>query len=329
MTCRNTFLMHIWERLIADTAQLGGVLVFIEDQTPANFKEWLAPLQSQYSIPFVVRSANDLLARRFVTRSQDLVVLLENQKDFFSSLNSVLQGQRLFLGAEDDSQNIDFFWANASAQDWAQAIQGAVQSMSAVKSLHENLRTQEAGCLFLDRDDVVVRNVPYNNDPAKVELLPGAVDLIQRAHKAGMWVALVTNQSGLGRGRISWLEYKAVHQKMLSLLAEQGCWIDECVWASFIENEAVVEGRLLAGLRKPRAGMFQLVHEKLRVKMDESFMVGDSATDLIAAHAAGVKKLYLFHSEKFAKEEATLRQYQNSQPTLHFQVLQKFADLKI
>ena len=319
--------MKIWEQLIADTTQLGGTLIFIEDQAPADFREWLRPLQGQYSVPVTVRSVQDLLSRKFLTKSQDLVVFFESQKDFVLKLNAVVQGQRLLLGKEDHTHFVDFTWSDVTLACWLQTIRGLDAHFATRRALHEQVSAQETACLFLDRDDVVVKNVPYNRDPDQVVLMPGAVEVIKKAHRKGLWVALVTNQSGIGRGRISWLEYKSVHQRMLQLLAEQGCWIDECVWASFIENEAVVEGRLLASLRKPRAGMFQLVHDKLRTRMESSYMVGDSATDLIAAHSAQVANLYLFHSDKFAKEEEALREYQKSHPQLHYQVLKSLNDM--
>ncbi len=323
--------MHIWEQLIADTVQLGGTLIFIKDQAPADMFQWLAPLRNptSFDFPVATRSVEDLLARKFQTKSQDLIIFFESQRSFISFLNSVLQGQRLLISDGEAMSGVDFQWKQASLALWDASVKMVESYLHTAKPLHENLSTQEAPCLFLDRDDVVVRNVPYNNDPSKVELMPGAIELIHQAHAKGFWVALVTNQSGLGRGRISWLEYKGVHQQMLQLLAAQSCWIDESVWASFIENEAVIQGRLFASLRKPRAGMFQIVHEKLHAKMNESVMVGDSATDLMAAHAADVKHLYLFYSEKFAKEEATLREYQKTHPTLHFQILKGLSDLQL
>ncbi|HWU43132.1 MAG TPA: HAD-IIIA family hydrolase, partial [Bdellovibrio sp.] len=254
---RHFKLNHFIEQLIADTVQLGGVLVFLRDHAPADFSQWLQPFQAQVAgeAPFVVRSSADILSGKFKTRSEDLIFFFEAQVSLISSLNSVLQGQRISLTtpAKSPKQGVDFFWEEATLADWTKAIANLPALLLQAKPLRENLSTQEKACLFLDRDDVVVRNIPYNKDPAMVELMPGVVEVIQEAHSQGLWVALVTNQSGLGRGRISWLEYKQVHQRMLELLAQKNCWIDECVWASFIENEAVVEGRLLASLRKPRA----------------------------------------------------------------------------
>lgn len=323
--------MHICEQLIADTIQLGGTLIFIKDQAPADFSQWVNSVKSQtsYDLPTAVRTGQDLLSRKFQTKVQDLILFFSSQKALISPLNSVLQGQRVLLSDGELESGIDFVWTEVSLAKWNESLRTVEAYLATAKPLFENLKTQEMPCLFLDRDDVVVRNIPYNKDPVKVELMPGVVELLQRAHAQGFWVALVTNQSGLGRGRISWLEYKAVHQQMLQLLAMQGCWIDECVWAAFIENEAVVEGRLLASLRKPRTGMFQLVHEKLRTKMSDSLMVGDSATDLIAAHGAGIKQLYLFESEKSTLEEGSLRQYQQRNPQFQFQLLKQFSDLQL
>lgn len=322
--------MKSWAQLIADTVRMGGVLIFIEDQAPANLQEWLKPLASIFAfrIPVSRRSAADLASRKFQTRPHDLIFFFEGQDAVLSKLDSVLQGQRVWLSTKaQDSHNVDYIWGQMTLEAWEtfwQSLQPQFDTL--LENWHRD--TEETSpCLFLDRDDVVVRNVPYNKDAAKVEILPGAVELIRRAHTQGYWVALVTNQSGIGRGRITWVEYQAVHQKMLELLAEQGAWIDECVWSAFIENESVQDGRILAGLRKPRAGMFQLVQEKLKVKMSKSIMVGDSATDLIAASAAGVQHCYLFHSEKFAQELEVLKEFQQRHSDFKFSTVTDFSKL--
>lgn len=319
--------MQIWERLIADTVQLGGVLIFLKDQAPDDLQQWLEPLRfvCAYDVPVVIRSVHDLELGKFKSRSEDLIFFFDEQVVHIKSLNSILQGQRILLSMRE-IHGVDFVWAQASLDSWKKTIQGLENYLQSANPLLASVDA-ETPCLFLDRDDVVIRNIPYNGDASKVELTLGSAKMINEAHKRGYWVALVTNQSGLGRGRISWSEYKQVHQRMLELLAEQNSWLDECVWASYIENEVSPEGRLFASLRKPRAGMFQMVQEKLRVKMSRSLMVGDSATDLMAAHAAGVGSLYLLRSDKFLKEEASLIAYQKEHADLKFHTLQSLEDL--
>ncbi len=322
--------MKSWAQLVADTVRMGGVLVFIKDQAPQDFSQWLEPLVKTFAmkIPFTVRSKNDLANSLYQTGIHDAIFFFEGQEQVLAALDAHVQGQRVWISAKNTGPAaIDYIWHAEDVDAWSSFWHALAPQFD---SLIENWNSPEmdhAPCLFLDRDDVVVKNVPYNKDPSQVELIPEVVELIHQAHAHGYWVALVTNQSGIGRGRISWHEYKQVHQRMLKLLANEGAWIDECVWSSFIENESVPEGRLLAGLRKPRAGMFQMVKDKLKIDMKRSLMVGDSATDLIAAFSAGVGSCYLFKSDKFVKERETLEKFRAENPKFSYQAISAAADI--
>ncbi|RYZ85801.1 MAG: HAD-IIIA family hydrolase, partial [Proteobacteria bacterium] len=146
-------------------------------------------------------------------------------------------------------------------------------------------------CLFLDRDGVVIPDIPYNTDVRKITLTAGIVDLIARAHKEGYWVVLVTNQSGLGRGLFGWNEYREVHQKVCALLAEAGQWLDLSVCAPYYEGTEFIEAQSRPHFRKPDVGMFEHARRELGIAYARSIMVGDSATDLIPAYKLGIKKL--------------------------------------
>jgi D-glycero-D-manno-heptose 1,7-bisphosphate phosphatase len=322
--------MKSWAQLVADTVRMGGVLVFIKDQALQDFSQWLEPLTQSFGmkIPVSVRNKSDFTSGRYHTGPHDLVLFFQGQENVLSELDAHVQGQRVWVSSVNQAPNIvDYTWHVADVAAWSSFWTSLAPQFD---SLIENWTAPEmdhAPCLFLDRDDVVVKNVPYNKDADQVELIPEIVNLIHQAHNHGYWVALVTNQSGIGRGRISWQEYKTVHQRMLKLLSAEGDWIDECVWSSYIENESVPEGRLLAGLRKPRAGMFQVVKEKLKVDMGKSMMVGDSATDLMAAYSAGVGHCYLFKSEKFEKERATLEKFRAENSGFSYQAISAASDI--
>lgn len=323
-----------WETLILETVQSGGTLVFLRDKAPSNLDEWLSPLQTSFlgEIPFVKREAQDFISGKFKTKSQDVIFLFSSQREVLVSVNSVLQGQRVFLGEEFAGEKdglVDFVWPSCDLPSWTQTFLELKSLWGMSAQILDFQGSHQSPCLFLDRDDVVVKNVPYNKDPDKVELVPGIDALISQAHQRGYWVAMVTNQSGLGRGWISWPEYQSVHQRTLGLLAEKGCWLDECVWSAYIDQEAVAQGRLLAGLRKPRAGMFQLVNSKLKVDMANSVMVGDSSSDLIAAFGAGVGKLCLLSSDKLQQEELALGVYQKRHPDFNFSVVQRLSEISL
>ena len=60
-----------------------------------------------------------------------------------------------------------------------------------------------AGAVLFDRDGTLIRDVPYNGDPALVEPMPGAAAAVTAARRRGLRVGMITNQSGIARGLVS------------------------------------------------------------------------------------------------------------------------------
>ncbi len=313
--------MALWTKVIAETFQLGGRIVLINEKSPSDLKDWLAPLSSSKSFAHVQYSVNDLIQGHYRTNAQDLVLFFPAQLDYLKQLDALLMGQRVLIASVDSTYQdprMDEVWLGLTVKDWAQGLSHVATQTGALKIVNDQ---DLKPCLFLDRDDVIVPNVPYNKEAAKVELMPGICELIHAAHQKGYWVAVVTNQSGLGRGWVQWSEYKEVHQQMLRLLAQQNCWLDECEWAAYIDEAPTTIGSLYSGLRKPRAGMFQKVQRKLNVHMPKSLMIGDSASDLIAAFSAGVGSLLLLKSEKWDAEKAKLDEYKKRELSFSYEVI--------
>lgn len=322
---------HPMVELVLHTAQMGGSLVIVSEAGQTQARDFLNAAVNTLSgeVAMVLRRAEDLLTRKFETQAEDMVVFLSASGKLLLDLDPVLAGQRVLLGAECQRPSLDFVFPEVNLIQWGLILSEVAKALAAAGPVAGFAGQEEAPCLFLDRDDVIVHNVPYNKDPAQVVLMDGVVKLINAAHARGYWVGLVTNQSGLGRGWISWAEYRAVHQQMLRLLAQQGAWLDDCEWSAFIDEAGTVQGRLLAGLRKPRNGMFLKVHQKLRVRMSDSVMVGDSASDLFAAYAAGVRRLYLLKSGKSDKELRKLAEFSEHGGDFKYTFLENLAGVQL
>lgn len=311
--------MH-WERWMTETWQRGGRFIFLQEGLPTEAAKFSGT---------TVLTAEALLQGQVCTGPQDMVFVFESQIATLEKVDSLLQGQRILIGVKTPSW-IEAGWADAmlptlTPSEWATAY---TQTLNSVKETLPDFRTTAGQpCLFLDRDDVVVKNVPYNRDPQHVELSPGIVELIHQAHEKNWWVALVTNQSGLGRSKITWEEYQRVHQQMLKLLAAQGAWLDECVWAGHIEEAPHAAGDFYAGLRKPRGGMFQQVDDKLKVHRSASIMIGDSATDVMAAYHAGIGQIYLLNTSRVSQEVQKLDSLKRLLPGLKYQTLRTFKEV--
>ncbi len=184
-------------------------------------------------------------------------------------------------------------------------------------------------CLFLDRDGVIIHDIPYNTDLSKVTLRPGVIELFKKAHGLGMWIVIVSNQSGLGRGYFSWTAYRQVHQKMCQLLAAQGEWADLALCAPYYDGTEFKQAQARPHYRKPDVGMFKHAEEELGVSFFSSAMVGDSATDLMPAFLSGVRRLYLVTSEKQEHEILKLQEFQKTHSDFKYKLIANFSEILI
>lgn len=106
-------------------------------------------------------------------------------------------------------------------------ISGPRRRTSVIRSAAtgEALRETRAA-IFIDRDGTLIRDTGYVGRPDDVELMPGAALALRIAHNRQLPVVVVTNQSGIARGKFTERDYEAVHQRMSSLLAEFGAFVD-------------------------------------------------------------------------------------------------------
>ena len=77
---------------------------------------------------------------------------------------------------------------------------------------------QRICAVLFDRDETIVVDVPFNGDPNLVEAAPNARELLDRLRAAGLPLAVVSNQSGIGRGYITSAQVEAVNERVEALL---------------------------------------------------------------------------------------------------------------
>lgn len=136
---------------------------------------------------------------------------------------------------------------------------------------------------FLDRDGVIIRQVEYLKDPAEVELIPGAVEALRAIHRNGFLAVVVSNQSGIARGRFTRQDLDKVQARLYELLAAAGEKLDGFY---FCPHDPHVEE---CRCRKPRPGMILDAARDLDIDIGQSFMIGDRPADLETGIAAGCR----------------------------------------
>lgn len=142
--------------------------------------------------------------------------------------------------------------------------------------------------LFLDRDGVLVEETGYLHRVEDVRLLPGAAEIAFAANSAGIPAIAISNQSGVARGMYGWEDYELVEAEIARQLEGLAAQIDARIACGTHSNFTSNWGADHARWRKPGPAMFQYVAAELELDLARSWMVGDVATDVEAAAAAGL-----------------------------------------
>jgi D-glycero-D-manno-heptose 1,7-bisphosphate phosphatase len=130
--------------------------------------------------------------------------------------------------------------------------------------------------VLFDRDETIVFDVPFNGDPARVRPAPNARALLDRLRAAGLPLAVVSNQSGVGRGIITAQQVDAVNRRIDELI---GPFAGFFVCPHAIEEDC--------GCRKPKPKLILDAARALDVDPACCVVVGDRESDVEAARNAG------------------------------------------
>lgn len=143
--------------------------------------------------------------------------------------------------------------------------------------------------VLLDRDGVLCRapthHPPYVTCWDQFVWLPGAVEAVRALVRENYAVAIVTNQSAVGRGLMSGPDLAEIHRRMAVDLGDQAAGVRTFACTHHPDD--------LCECRKPMPGLLTRAMAELHVKPGETVMVGDHATDLEAGRRAGCGSAFL------------------------------------
>lgn len=151
------------------------------------------------------------------------------------------------------------------------------------------IRLPEA--VLVDRDGTIVKDVPYNGDPTLVKPMPGARAALDRLRRAGIPIAVVSNQSGIGRGLLTADAVAAVNARVEELLGPFDGW--------FVCPHTTADG---CSCRKPQPGLVHQAAQQLQVRADRCVLIGDIGADMSAAAAAGARGILVPTDETLPEE---------------------------
>lgn len=152
--------------------------------------------------------------------------------------------------------------------------------------------------IFLDRDGTIIEDTGYIDDPDQVRLLPGVAKALRRLSNAGHHLIIVSNQSGIARGKFDTDTLSQVHARLESLLEQQQVRLDGAYYCPFLDSDdTTIEAyKKDSELRKPKPGMLLLAARELDIDLSRSWMIGDALRDVQAGLRAGCKTVLIQHN---------------------------------
>ncbi|MFH1073469.1 MAG: HAD family hydrolase [Candidatus Firestonebacteria bacterium] len=139
--------------------------------------------------------------------------------------------------------------------------------------------------VFLDRDGTLNVEKEYLSDPSGLELIPGAAKAVKELNKLNLPVIVVTNQSGIGRGKFTLKILMDIQNKLVEMLKTgAGARIDAFYYCPHLPEDA-------CNCRKPKLGMVEKAASEIGVDPGQSYFIGDKLADIELGKNAGGKTI--------------------------------------
>lgn len=146
---------------------------------------------------------------------------------------------------------------------------------------------------FFDRDGVINIDYGFVGKIENYDLIEGVASSLKELKDKGYLLVLVTNQSGIARGKYTESDFFKVTSFMQANLSLYDACFDGIYFCPHHPEAPIEKYRCVCECRKPKSGMFKSAAADLGIDLKSSIMIGDHASDLIAAKGAGISNLFL------------------------------------
>ena len=154
--------------------------------------------------------------------------------------------------------------------------------------------------IFLDRDGVINVDSPdYIKTPDEFHFIDGSKEAIALLTAHGFDIILITNQSVINRKMVTPEGLDAIFNKMISVIRRAGGDIKDIFFCPHTPHDK-------CSCRKPAPGLIFQAREKYNIDISATWMVGDSAKDILCARNAGCHKAVLVQTGNGKKALNTL-----------------------
>lgn len=149
--------------------------------------------------------------------------------------------------------------------------------------------------VFIDRDGTLNYEVDHLCHPDQLVLIEGVQKAMRKLNQSDYRTCIVTNQPVVARGECSSAEVKNIHNKLETLLGEQGSFVDRIYVCPHHPDKGfageVAALKIKCACRKPGTGLVMQAVAELNSDLTQSWFIGDTTTDLEIAYRAGLRSI--------------------------------------
>jgi D-glycero-D-manno-heptose 1,7-bisphosphate phosphatase len=145
--------------------------------------------------------------------------------------------------------------------------------------------------VLLDRDGTICEEVGYLNHMSRLLILPESAKGVRLLNEAGIPVAVITNQGGVGAGYFPEPFVEEIHQEIDHRLEAEGARIDAYYYCPNHPSGKVPPYNRDSEFRKPNPGLAEQAADELGLDLSRSYVVGDKGDDVEFAARIGARSI--------------------------------------
>jgi len=157
--------------------------------------------------------------------------------------------------------------------------------------------------IFLDRDGTLIEDPGYLNDPEQVKLLEGVAEALAELRTMGYKLIVVSNQSAVARGLVTEKVLDEIHNRLNQLLAAKQVHLDRIYYCPYHPDGVIGKYRKDSDLRKPNPGMLLTAADEIDIDLSDSWLIGNSNSDIEAGLRAGCKTILINRSLDYKQSQ--------------------------
>ena len=147
--------------------------------------------------------------------------------------------------------------------------------------------------IFIDRDGTLIKDIPYNSDPALIQLEYYAGEMLYELKRKNYFLIVISNQPGLAKGLFKIEDLYKMQLEIRRQLLRYNAQLDGFYYCPHFPDAVIKEYAVDCDCRKPKPGLLLKAARDFNIDLNASWMIGDILNDVEAGNIAGCKTILI------------------------------------